>query len=424
MIELARRLYPICRSITGKGVRDTLHMLKEEYQELQLCEIPSGTKVFDWTVPKEWNIKDAYIENDDGSKIVDFQQNNLHVVGYSLSMNVYLTWEELQPYLYSLPEQPDAIPYVTSYYKERSGFCITENQRREMSKIKGKFHCVVDSTLEDGVLNYGEIILPGETDKEILLSTYICHPSMVNNELSGPVVTIELAKWLKSLENRHYTYRILFIPETIGSIAYLSLHKDELKDKMVAGFVLSCVGDERTYSYVESRYGDTLTDKVIQNVLKFHYPDYKKYSFLQRGSDERQYNAPGIDLPVCSICRSKYGEYPEYHTSLDNFDLVTENGLQGTLSLMKKIILALEHNRKYKITCFCEPQLGKRGLYPTVSRKGSSNSVRALTNFIAYADGRNDLIDISNMIAEPIDDLIPIVKNLMKAGLIETEEDA
>lgn len=425
MYELAKKLFPICRSITGNGVRETLKILKGEFSEMNIFEVPSGTKVFDWEVPKEWNIKDAYIEDSSGGKIVDFKKNNLHVLGYSTPMDEYLSLDELLEIVYTQPDQPDVIPYVTSYYKERRGFCMSENQKKSLKK--GEYHCVIDSELRNGSLTYGEIIIPGQTEKEILLSTYVCHPSMANNEVSGPCVTINLAKWINSIENRRYTYRILFIPETIGAITYLSKNLDVMKKNTIAGFVLSCVGDNRTYSYVESKYANTLTDRVIQNVLKYHYPDYKRYSFLQRGSDERQYNAPGIDLPVCSICRSKYGEYPEYHTSADNLDLISEKGLQGTFELMKKCIMALEYNQYYKVTCLGEPQLGKRGLYPTVSQKGVYQSVIVIKNFIAYADGMNDLIEISDIIESPIGEIIEIIKKLLKCGLItvgEKKDDA
>lgn len=420
MYELAKKLFPICRSITGNGVRETLNILKEECSDLQIYEVPTGTKVFDWSVPKEWNIKDAYIENSDGEKIVDFHKNNLHVMGYSLPIDEKMSLGELKRIVYTQPEQPEVIPYVTSYYKERSGFCMSENQKCSLEE--DIYHCVIDSELKDGNLTYGEIILKGETEKEVLLSTYICHPSMANNEVSGPVVTIQLAKWLASLERRRYTYRIIFVPETIGSITYLSRNLDIMKKNTIAGFVLSCVGDNRTYSYVESKYADTLTDRLIQNVLSFHYPKYKRYSFLQRGSDERQYNAPGVDLPVCAVCRSKYGEYPEYHTSLDNLKLISEEGLNGMFDFMKKCIKALEYNYYYKVKCLCEPQLGKRGLYPTISQKGSYNEIMSMTNFIAYADGKNDLIDISNITNCPISVLIQIVDRLLENDLIEKRE--
>lgn len=413
--KIAERLFPICRSITGNGVRETLRILQEYCSELEIHEVPSGTEVFDWTVPKEWNIREAYIENEQEERVVDFHNNNLHVMGYSIPVDQYMDKEELLQHIYVENSQPDAIPYVTSYYTERFGFCMSKNERDKLAD--GTYHVVIDSSLEDGSLTYGEILIPGERKEEIFLSTYICHPSMANNECSGPALAIYLANWIKAMKHRKYSYRIIFIPETIGSITYLSLHKDELKEKVIAGFVLSCVGDDRTYSIVESRYGNTLADKVLTNVLKYHYPEYNRFSFLVRGSDERQYNAPGIDLPVCSVCRTKYGRYPEYHTSLDNMDLISPEGFQGSFEVMSQCITALEYNEKYKVTCFCEPQLGKRGLYPTVSHKGQYNEVRKLTNLIAYADGQNDLIDISNRIGVPIKAMIENVDTLLENGL-------
>ena len=384
-------------------------------------EVPSGTQVFDWSVPKEWNIRDAWIKDSKGNKILDFKDNNLHVVGYSLPVNKKVNLEELKTIIYTQPEQPDAIPYVTSYYKERYGFCMTQNQKNNLKE--DNYHIFIDSELKDGSLTYGEIIIPGDSNKEVFLSTYVCHPSMANNELSGPAVVIYLAKWLKSLPIRRYTYRIIFIPETIGSITYLSQNLEHLKKRVIAGFNISCVGDNRTFSYVASRYGNTLADKVAKNVLRFYYPEYKEYSFLKRGSDERQYNAPGVDLPVCAICRSKYGEYPEYHTSKDNLDFISPEGLAGSFDVYKQCIIALENNYKYKVKVLCEPQLGKRGLYPTISQKGSSKVVKTMTDFIAYADGNNDLIDIGNIIDVPVEELVPIIKNLIDNDLIEVKND-
>ena len=254
--------------------------------------------------------------------------------------------------------------------------------------------------------------------EELFFSTYICHPSLANNELSGPAVVTELVKYIKSLSKRRYTYRFVFIPETIGSIVYLSRHLEEMKKNIKAGFVVTCVGDNRTYSYVASRYGNTLADKVAKNILKHHAPGYKSYSFLERGSDERQYCSPGVDLPVCSICRSKYGKYPEYHTSADNLFLISAEGLQGAFDVYKKICNALEFNYYYKIECKCEPQLGKRGLYPTVSIKGQYSAVRVMTNFLTYADGSNDIIDISNIIDQPIENIIVFLDKLLENRLI------
>lgn len=416
MYHLAERLFPICRSITGNGVRDTLDILKSIYVNMNIYEVPTGTKVFDWIVPKEWNIYDAYIANAKGEKIIDFKQQNLHVVGYSLPVDKKVSLNELKTIIYTQPDQPDVIPYVTSYYKERYGFCMSENQKQSLAE--DEYHIFIDSKLKDGNLTYGEIIIPGETKEEVFLSTYICHPSMANNELSGPVVAIHLAKWLASLEKRRYTYRIIFIPETIGSITYLSRNLDYLKQNVIAGFNLSCVGDNRTFSYVESRYGNTLADKVAKNILKYYYPDYKTYTFLQRGSDERQYNAPGVDLPLCAICRSKYGEYPEYHTSKDDMTLISPDGLQGAYEVYQECIMGLEYNDKYKINCLCEPQLGKRGLYPTISKKGNYDSIKAMTDFIAYADGTNDLFDISNIIGVPVKNMLEFIDKLLDNKLI------
>lgn len=421
MYQLAEKLFPICRSITGDGVRQTLEILKEEYEDLQVYEVPSGTQVFDWTVPKEWNIRDAYIEDSRGKRIIDFKESNLYVMGYSLPMDRMMSLEELKQMIFTQPDQPDVVPYVTSYYQERSGFCMSENQKNALRK--DIYHCVIDSDLKEGSLTYGEIILKGDTEEEVLLSTYICHPSMANNEVSGPVVTIELVKWLASLKQRRYTYRILFIPETIGSITYLSRNLETMKKNTIAGFVLSCLGDDRTYSIVETKYGDTLTDRLLKNILQFHFPDYICYDFLHRGSDERQYNAPGVDLPVCGVCRSKYEEYPEYHTSADDLSLISEEGLQGSAALMKKCIMALEYNYFYKLSCCCEPQLGKRGLYPTLSQKGNySDAALVMRDLVAYADGSIDLIEISDRIRTPIDLLIPLIDKLQENGLFEIVE--
>lgn len=416
MYSLVKELFPICRSITGDGVRKTLRIIQREIPELKIFEVPTGTKVFDWIVPKEWNIKGGYIETLEGKKVIDFADTNLHVMGYSLPIDKIVSREELLEMCYTIPEQPDYIPYVTSYYKERSGFCLSEKQKQALTE--DTYHVVIDSTLENGSLTYGELLIPGNSKDEIFLSTYVCHPSMANNELSGPAVAVELAKYILANKDRRYSYRIIFIPETIGSITYLSKNLDYMQKHVIAGYNISCVGDDRTYSYVESPYADTLADRVAQNVLNFHYPEYKRSSFLHRGSDERQYCSPLVHLPLCAICRSKYEEYPEYHTSADNLNLVSPNGLYGAFEVYRKCIDLLESNYMYIVTTPCEPQLGKRGLYPTLSRRGSINETRSMTAFIAYADGKHDLVDISNRINVPIDRLLPIIKKLLDNGLI------
>jgi len=415
MLSCGKKLFPICRSITGDGVRETLRIISDIIP-LAIHEVPTGTKAFDWSVPKEWNIRDAFIADENGNKIVNFKNNNLHVVGYSVPVDKWITLSELQEHLHSLPEQPNAIPYVTSYYKERWGFCISHGER---SKLKDeKYHVFIDSTVEDGNLTYGEYIIKGETKQEVFLSTYICHPSMANNELSGPVVAAFIGKWLEP-QPRKYTYRIVFIPETIGSITYLSRHLEELKKNVLVGFNLSCIGDDRAYSYVASRYEKSLADKVASNVLSFIHPDFIKYSFLDRGSDERQYCSPGVNLPLVTLSRSKYGTYPEYHTSLDNFDVVTADGLFGGYELVRDCIYVIENNRTFRVTCYGEPQLGKRGLYPNLSTKQSGASVETMMDFIAYADGTNDLIDISNIIRKPVREIVQIAEKLLEAGLLE-----
>lgn len=414
MHRLMAELFPICRSITGNGVRETLNTI-QKYIPIEIIEIPTGTKVFDWIVPREWNIRDAYILDESRRKIVDFKEDNLHVVSYSIPVDKTVSLTELQEHLYSLEEQPNAIPYITSYYKEHWGFCITHNQRSSLKE--GTYHVVIDSELKDGSLTYGELILPGSSGKEIFLSTYICHPSMANNELSGPVVTTMLAKWLAS-EPRRHTYRIIFIPETIGSITYLSRNLDDMKRNTVAGFNVTCIGDERAYSFLPSRNGSTLADRVSLNVLKFKHPEFIYYSFLDRGSDERQYCSPGVDLPVVSVMRSKYREYPEYHTSLDNLNFVTPLGLQGGYTLLRDCLELLEKNRTYRAICLGEPQLGRRNLYPPLGTKYPQREVTEILDFLAYADGTNDLVEISNIIKVPAWRLYEIVDKLLFAGLI------
>ena len=419
--DLANSIFPYCRSITGDGVRDTLQKISKyiakDGLQLNICEVPSGTQAFDWTVPREWRIRDAYIADDTGTRIVDMKANNLHVMGYSSPVDQRVPLDELKKHIFTQPDQPSVIPYVTSYYKERFGFCMSKNQLNSLPD--GQYHMYIDSELFNGSLTYGEILLPGCSEKEIFFSSYICHPSMANNECSGPALAAQLIRYVASLSDRRYTYRFIFIPETIGSITYLSRneHLPYLKQHMTAGFNLSCVGDDRDYSMVESRYADTLADKVLKNVLSSRN-HYTVYSFLKRGSDERQYNAPGVELPVVCFCRSKFSEYPEYHTSADDMGLISPSGFQGSYAVMTEVIDALECNDYYKVSVLCEPQLGKRGLYPTISQKGSCNNVKEMTDFLAYADGKNDLIDISNRIGVPIKRLLEISKRLIETGIL------
>lgn len=412
----ARDMFPICRSISGPGVRQTLAYLAELLPGLTVQSVPSGQQVFDWTVPDEWSIRDAYVANEEGRRVIDFQASNLHVVGYSEPVDRWLELKELDQHLYSLPEQPEAIPYITSYYARRWGFCLSHRQRQALRPAR--YHAVIDSELKPGVLNYGELLLPGESEEEVLLSTYVCHPSLANNELSGPVVTTALAQWLMALPRRRYTYRCVFIAETIGSLIYLSRNLEHLKKHLVAGYVLTCIGDEGCSSFLPSRAGNTLADKAALHALRHLNPAFKRYTWLDRGSDERQYCAPGVDLPVASIMHSKYGTYPEYHTSLDDLNFITPKGLLHAFNEVCRTLEVLETNARYQITVLGEPQLGKRGLYPTLSTKESGATVRTLMNLISYCDGTRSLLDIAELLDQPMWQLVNMLKPLQNYGLV------
>ena len=415
--DLAKQLWPINRSITGDGVRQTLAIIKEKIPELEIVDVPSGTKVFDWTIPKEWHVKDAYIVAPSGKKICEFKKNNLHLVGYSTPISAKLSLSELQDHLYSLPNQPNAIPYITSYYEERWGFCLAHEDRELLED--GEYEVFIDSELFDGSLTYGEVLIKGNSTKEVFISTYICHPSMANNELSGPCVTTFLAKKLKETDQLRYSYRLIFIPETIGSITYLSKNIEHLKNSVVAGFNVSCVGDNRGYSYLPSRNGDTLSDKAARHVVKNLSSNYKSYGWGDRGSDERQYCAPGVDLPIASIMRTKYGMYDEYHTSLDDLiNVVTPEGLDGGFNALWKALEAIDKNYFPNVTVLCEPQLGKRGLYPNLSTKSSGSEVALMMDLLTWSDGTRSLIEIAELCNCPVWELYPLVESLNSQNLM------
>lgn len=426
MYDLAYKIFPYNRSITGEGVRKTLDDIAEYIApsgvKLEVKAVPSGTQVFDWTVPKEWAIRDAYIEDENGMHIIDMKSNNLHVLGYSLPVDEWVDLEELKKHIYVEEDQPDVIPYVTSYYKERYGFCMSKNMLDSLNP--GGYHMYIDSELFDGVLNYAEAVIEGDTKEEIMFSTYFCHPSMADNECSGPALTSELINTIASLPSRKYTYRFVFVPETIGSITYLSVedHVKYLQKHLKAGFVLSCVGDDKDYSMIRSRYSDTLADRVLLNVLKYK-EKHTIYDFRQRGSDERQYNAPGVDLPVVCFCRSKFGEFPEYHTSADDMSFVSPEGFQGAYDVIMEVVNILEKNAYYRMKVLCEPQLGKRGLYSDLSRKGIYDRILIQRDVISYCDGKNDLLDLSERIEVPVSEIIEIIERLADNDLVEKQDD-
>jgi aminopeptidase-like protein len=417
-------LFPICRSITGEGIRKTLQIIKKEFPKLKIYYSSSGKKVFDWKIPAEWNVTNAYVLDKNNKKIVDFKKNNLHVISYSTPVNKILKKDELLNRLYTNKKVPDGIPYVTSYYKKYWGFCCSYNQKKNIEKIYNKrdrFTVTIDSSFKkNGKLTYGELIIPGKSKQEILISTYICHPSMANNELSGPIVSMALIKYFikKKLQK---TLRFIFIPETIGSIVFLDKNLKYLQKNLIGGYNLSCIGDNRMHSCMFSKYGNTLTDHSLTEAYKKLNIRPKIYSFLKRGSDERQYNSPGIDLPIASIFRTKYGEYPEYHTSLDNFDVVTQKGLLGGYSVAKTSIEILLKKIIPKNLVLCEPNMGKRGLYPTLSKLSKNEKkplVREKMNFLIYSDGKNDLKKISSLIKLNYSKTYKIYKLLLKKKLI------
>ncbi|WP_270446899.1 DUF4910 domain-containing protein [Fusobacterium varium] len=394
--KLKEQLFPICRSITGNGLRESLKIISKEIP-LNILEIPTGTKAFDWEVPKEWNIKDAYVKDLKGNKIIDFKKSNLHILGYSTPFQEIISHEELMEHIYTLPEIPEAIPYLTSYYKERWGFCLEHQRLKELNQ--DKYEIFIDSELKNGSMSIGEGFIKGKIDKEVLLSTYLCHPSMGNNELSGPIVQTLLYNWLLERKDKlKYSYRFLYLPETIGSITYLSLFGENLKKNVVAGYVINCIGDRGKFTYKKSRQGNSLADKAALNILNNLNEDFNLYEWFPAGSDERQYCSLGFNLPIGSLMRSMYGTYKEYHTSLDNLDFIPLEELYKSFEIYKKIIMNIEINEKLEaVHKNCEPKLDKRGLYPTLgSQKETADSVKKRMYLWAFSDGYNDLIDIAN----------------------------
>ena len=422
MYGWATDLYPLHRSLTGPGVRATLDYLGVRLPGLRRHLVASGTSAFDWIVPDEWTCRRAYVEDEHGERLIDSAWHNLHVVGYSVPIDAWMSVAELDRHLHSLPEQPTWVPFVTSYYQRRWGFCLSHEQRERLRRESGRrVHVVVDATLAPGFLDFADLLVPGESEGEVLFSTYVCHPSMANNELSGPVVQTALAQWLRSLPSRRLTYRFVFVPETIGSLVYLSEHLEHMQRHTHAGFALTCFGDERAYSYLASRRGDTLADRVARHVLQHRVGGHHSYSFLDRGSDERQYCAPGIDLPVCSLMRTKHGSFPEYHTSADDLSIISPGGLAGSLGLCRAIVTVLEKNLRFRTTTLGEPQLGRRGLYTSIGSGEIDAASSRYRDVLAYADGSLDLIGLADALGAYAVDLLPAIATLREHGLIVAE---
>ncbi|MEO8614521.1 MAG: DUF4910 domain-containing protein [Luteolibacter sp.] len=418
MHALASDLFPICRSITGDGVRETLRRLIDEIP-LEIHEVPTGTQVFDWTVPEEWNIREAWIKDPQGRKVVDFANHNLHVVGYSMPVRDKMPLAELRPRLFSLPDQPDLIPYRTSYYKKTWGFCLSNSDLAALED--GEYEVFIDSTLADGNLTYGEYFIPGATDEEVLISCHTCHPSLANDNLAGIAVGVALAKQLASSPQR-MSYRFLFIPGTIGSITWLALHQPAIS-RIKHGLVLTCAGDAGTVTYKKSRKGDALIDRAMCHVLASSGAAHHVAEFHPYGYDERQYCSPGINLPVGCLMRSPHGTFPEYHTSADNLDFIKQECLADTLTMVLETVEVLEHNARYlNLKPMCEPRLGKYGLYGGGGgqRTGDFDEL-ALLWVLNQSDGENDLLSIAEISGMSFRKILIAANALEKAGILRKE---
>ena len=413
-----KNLFPICRSITGDGIRETLSYFEKYNTNLKRIRFKTGEKVLDWEVPEEWNIKDSYIQHlDTGIKYAEFSKSNLHLVGYSQPIDKILDLKELKSNIHYSKVNPSYVPYVTSYYKKYWGFCLSKNELDNLPK--GKYKVFIDSSFKKGTLELSHAVLKGNSKKEILLSSYVCHPSMANNELSGPVIINALLDYVNNkYKKRKFTYRFILLPETIGSIAYLSRYSKRLRNNVICGFNLSCVGDEKAYSYINTPFKDTLADKAMKSAL-IGKKNVKVYSFLDRGSDERQYCSPGLRLPLCTFSRSKFGEYPEYHTSADNLNLVTEKGLLSSFEVLKSIIDSFELGLFPKVKVIGEPQLGKKGLYPQISIVRDKHPAASRMDFLTYADGDTSIFDIANITNIPLQDILTEYKTLKDAGVLD-----
>jgi len=416
MLEIIKDLFNMPRSITGEPIRKTIKYIKNKIPELNILKFESGAKVFDWIVPEEWNIRDAYIKNEKGEKILDFKKNFLSIVYHSIPVKKWISKKELVKKLHYDETIPSAVPYVTSYYKKYWGFCMSKNNIKKLNKKKYFVH--IDSSFKKGHLEIGEYLKTGKKKQEIFFSTYICHPSMANDNIASTALLIEVINYLKKkYGNSKYSYRFVFLPETIGSISYLSKRFKMLKKKMLLGFAISCVGDNKQYSVIKSRNGDKLSDAALFSALK-NKKNLKIYSYLERGSDERQYCYPGIDLPVSGFCRSRFHTFKEYHTDQDNLDYISKDGLNTSFKVFKNIIDALESKNFYpKNNYLCEPNLGKRGLMSTLGMKFKGKN-KVTKNFLAYSDGKKNLFEICDIININLEDALNISSELNKHKLI------
>ncbi len=412
--RFASELFPVCRSITGEGIRGTLAKIAERIP-LEISHIPSGTRVFDWTVPKEWNIRDAYVKAPDGRKVIDFAQSNLHVLNYSVPVWRMMPLSELRPHLFTLPDRPDWVPYRTSYYEEKWGFCLSHEQMQALSE--GEYEVRIDSSLEDGHLTYGECYLPGRSHEEVLFSCHACHPSLANDNLSGLSVATMLAQLLSQRDLR-YSYRFLFIPGTIGAVTWLAQNRD-LTARIQHGLVLTCIGDSGGFHYKKSRRGDAIIDRTVAHALAHCGEPWQVLEFSPYGYDERQYCSPGFNLPVGCLMRSVWGTFPEYHTSADNLDFIRPEALARSLRLCATIVDALENNICYcNRNPYCEPQLGRRNLYRSTGGGDIGAEVSARLWALNLSDGHHSLLDIAQRSGLPFAAIADAVELLRDEGLL------
>jgi len=410
----AAQLYPICRSISGEGIRQTLELIGERIP-LRKFSVPTGTQVFDWTVPKEWNIRDAYVKDSSGRRVIDFQKSNLHVLNYSTPIRASLALSDLKSHLFTIPEQPDRIPYRTSYYKEDWGFCLSHNQFLDMHE--GWYEVCIDASLDNGVLTYGECYLQGQTSDEVIISCHACHPSLANDNLSGLTVATSLAKLLSECDRR-YSYRFLFIPGTIGAITWLARNQDAV-GRIRHGLVLTCVGDAGGFHYKKSRRGNAEIDRAAEHVLKHQAEPFSILEFSPDGYDERQYCSPGFNLSVGCLMRSVWGRFPEYHTSADNLDFIHPAQLAGSLRLCAAIFDVLENNRKYRnLNPFCEPQLGRRNLYRATGGDAIGEEISARLWVLSLSDGEHSLLDIAERSGISFPRICEAAEQLREGGLL------
>ena len=412
--QFARELYPICRSITGEGFRKTLGMIQQRIP-LQTTEVPTGTEVFDWTVPKEWNIRDAFIKSANGKRLVDFHQSNLHVVNYSAPINAKMPLSKLKKNLFTIPERPDWIPYRTSYYKEDWGFCLSHNQMLALED--GEYEVCIDSTLKNGNLTLGECYIPGRATDEVLISCHACHPSLANDNLSGVTVATFLAEFLASRDLR-YSYRFLFIPGTIGAIAWLARNQAAMQ-RIRHGLVLTCIGDKGKFHYKKSRRGNADIDRAVMHVLTQQTDSPESLEFSPYGYDERQYCSPGFNLPVGCLMRSVWGTFPEYHTSADNLDFIHPAQLAESLRVCAAVFDVLENNRTYRnLAPYCEPQLGKRGLYRPTGGGTIEEELNARLWVLNLSDGEHSLLDIAERSHIAFQKILDAAELLSQNGLL------